>query len=359
MNGDASFRGTYTDGETARLVEVEVRLGPANLVILNPETNGMISEWPVGGLIVDNSVTDHTRVTCKGFGEAALGFEGPEFRRGLKRLKTGRDDRELSSRNRLYILLGVVAALILGGWWAMNPLSRLIARRIPFAWEQKAGAQFKKQFDGDRCEDEGALKAVEHLKERLVGKAPLPVEFEIVLSRDQMVNAFALPGGVIMLNRGLLRTAESADEVAGVLAHEMQHVIQRHITASLVRGAILTSLWQFSLGDFSGIIAVDPHTLYQIVALRFDRQTEADADRGAMGMLDAAHISRQGFVEFFTRMEKKGPNVPAIISTHPGNDDRIAMLKRNPGPKNTKPALSDDEWNTLHTACSDDDPPSP
>ena len=355
MNASTRFRASYTDGETARIHEVEVRLAPYQITLHQTQTGQLLATWPVSTLVVDKSMAPHVRITSKTAGDAALSVDDPGFKQAFAEITTGIRDQERSRYFQFAVLLGSVAAIGALIWLSLTPVSGIIARKIPFSWEQKLGGQFKAAFVKDSCESDELGPVLTRLKDSVQGPTKLPLDFEIVVANDLSVNAFALPGGVIILNRGLLKKAKSSDEIAGVLAHEFQHVIRRHITAKLIRGAILTAIWSFTVGDFSGVLVVDPHTIYQVASLKFDRDAEAEADHGAIAMLDKAKISRKGFVEFFARLKDEGPNVPSILSTHPASDDRIAMIENTKGPVKTHPALSDRDWEILQTACGTDD----
>ncbi len=355
MDGTTRFRATFTDGETARLHEVEVRLAVYNLSIHQIPDGQLIATWPVTSLHVDRTMAPDVRLTSRTARDAALTISDPSFNQVFTQITTGRRHQEYARSTRLLIALAVVAAIGAAIWFSLTPVSGFVARKIPFAWEKKVSGEFKDAFVKDSCQSEELDQVLAKLKASVLGSTKLPVDFEIVVSKDQMVNAFALPGGVVILNRGLIKKAQSSDEVAGILAHEFQHVVRRHITAKLIRGAILTAIWSFTVGDFSGVLIVDPNTVYQVASLKFDRDSESEADRGAMAMLDKARISRQGFIDFFERLEKDGPNIPAILSTHPANEDRVAMLKTE-GPAKTRPALSAADWAILQSACSTSDP---
>ncbi len=93
--------------------------------------------------------------------------------------------------------------------------------------------------------------------------------------------------------------------MAGVLAHEMQHVTQRHVLAGFVRDAILTGIWALTIGDYAGLMVVDPGTAYRVANLKFSREDEASADRAAAMMLHRAGISHRGLTAFFERLNRK------------------------------------------------------
>nr|MBI3612912.1 M48 family metallopeptidase [Nitrospirota bacterium] len=107
----------------------------------------------------------------------------------------------------------------------------MAVNRIPTEWEQPIGEAARSQFlAGQTVVKEGpAVAALQEITKRLADAASgNPYKFEVTVVRSDIVNAFALPGGYVVVFTGLLKKAESPEEVAGVLAHELNHVLLRH-----------------------------------------------------------------------------------------------------------------------------------
>ena len=120
-----------------------------------------------------------------------------------------------------------------------------------------------------------AAKTVAEIGSRLtVGSR---YKYRWYVSNDKEVNAFALPGGIIVINAGLIAKAGSADELAGVLAHEVQHVEHRHTLQQMIHAAGWAAVLAVVLGDVSAITAIVVH---QLGNLRNSRKLEAQADVG-------------------------------------------------------------------------------
>ena len=348
MQTQVTFRAEYTDGESARLQSAVVTLASGHVEIQLGNTR---IRWPFEELHVDPSLLPLTRITRKGFPLAAVTVHDPHFAAGLQRAKSGLGRFHLGRRGQLLGLAALVVILISGVWMIITPVSKRIAHKIPFKWEQEMSSKFVENFKEKDCGDLRSNQVLAALQTRLVGPVSLPFETHFMLVKDDEVNAFALPGGLIIINRGLVAKSDTPDELAGVVAHELQHIVQRHITASLVRSGLLTGLWHITLGDFTGVLAADPHTIMQVASLQFDRQAESDADQGAIKMLDRAKISRAGFEAFFRKAEGEGKQVPAWMSSHPSHKDRIGMLRKTSGPEATSPSLSSLQWKVLKDSC--------
>ena len=119
-----------------------------------------------------------------------------------------------------------------------------------------------------------------------------------------LVNAFAVPGGQIILTRGLVQRAGSSDEVAGVLAHELGHTLELHPEVGIIRALGLAAATQLAFAGSQGTVSNIGLVLTQ---LRYTRIAEREADAHALRMLKGAGISAKGFGDFFERLEGKKP----------------------------------------------------
>ncbi len=138
------------------------------------------------------------------------------------------------------------------------------------------------------------------------------------------VNAFAAPGGVVVVNTGLLKAAGDAEQVAGVLAHEIAHVELRHTLRLWVQSAGVRGLALMIVGDWG--VLVDAGT--RLADLKFSREAESAADLHALDRLRAAQIDPNGLPRFLAvlmRDEQRGL-LPALLSTHPVTAERIGAL---------------------------------
>ncbi|MCL6545667.1 MAG: M48 family metalloprotease [Bryobacteraceae bacterium] len=178
---------------------------------------------------------------------------------------------------------------------------------------------------------------VERIGRRLEQASPRPgvaCEYQVVNTRE--VNAFAVPGGFIYVNRGLIDLAQSEDEVAAVVAHEIGHVIGRHATRQiskqlLLQGILLGAVTAANAKSkkWADIAAVAGGIGTMLAALKYSRNDEYQADALALQMLQGAGYSPGGLVSFFDRMDnsaRRGSgawNWLAVVSTHPPTRERI------------------------------------
>lgn len=239
----------------------------------------------------------------------------------------------------------ISAAVLAIGWFAPALLTPL----VPESWERRYGEALVGDFGGKYCANPEGAAALAKLARRLDPRAGT---LNIRVVDLGMVNAAALPGGNVVLFRGLIRKAEGPDEIAGVLAHEIAHVRERHVTEAMLRqfgiGLVLTTLGGSTAGNVEGALA-----------LSYTRAAEREADQGAIRALGAAGISPRATAGFFARLAKAESNLGrfsdafAYLSSHPlsGSRERAFAASAKPGARYT-PALTDSEWGSLEMICA-------
>ena len=366
--------GSYFDGERATRREVEVELAPGGICIREAESGGRELEfWEYRELRpVDEPNDDGPLRIRAGSGRARLVVEEAALVAALTartpRL-AGRDPGWARLCLRWAGLLALSIAVLLAALWLGLPrFADQVARIVPHQWEADFGdslvepmlrafAQFDETDEVAFCTDPRGVGSLAVLTRRLAPAAS-PYRFVVRVVNLEMVNAFAFPGGQIVIAEGLLRSAESPDEVAGVLAHEMGHVLHRHSTAAMIEALGLAFLFGALLGDFgTGVIGGAGETL---VGLTFRREAEAEADERALELLGRAGISSRGLADFFERMERKGGGGPAVLrllSTHPPNE--VRQRRAREGAVSAPPALGEREWRSLKAICGREEPLDP
>jgi predicted Zn-dependent protease len=144
---------------------------------------------------------------------------------------------------------------------------------------------------------------------------------------NKQVNAFAAPGGVVVVNSGLIALASTPEELAGVLAHEVAHVEHRHSLSQMIENVGTVAALGMLLGDWSDTIAGSMAT--QLLSLKYSRNAELDADRYGMQRMIAAGIDPARMADFFDKLsdKDKGPAATAILSSHPASKERARALR--------------------------------
>ncbi len=200
---------------------------------------------------------------------------------------------------------------------------------------RQAAAEAEKQFPLMRDEEVNAY--IENLGQRLVAAIPPEFQhpefryyFKVVNARD--INAFALPGGPMYVNRGMIEAAHTEGEVAGVMAHELSHVALRHGTAQATKAqkyqtgaAVAGILGTIFGGPGLGQVAQAP---FALTFLRYSREYETEADLlGARIMANAGYNPRD-LANMFRTIEAQGGGGGGFLSDHPSPKDRYARINQ-------------------------------
>jgi predicted Zn-dependent protease len=173
---------------------------------------------------------------------------------------------------------------------------------------------------------------------RLARAAPGPrYPYTFTVANRGDINAFALPGGPVWINRGVLEAATNESQVAGVIAHEIAHIGRRHAADQLTKTMIANwglGLLGAVLGNTGGASAaqVAARMMADGVFLKFTRDDERDADRVGLDIMTRAGWDGRGMVEMFEILQRRTranpESVAVFVSTHPPPADRIRLLQR-------------------------------
>ncbi|MFZ5863953.1 MAG: M48 family metallopeptidase [Nitrospirota bacterium] len=224
------------------------------------------------------------------------------------------------------IALGPI--LVLGLlWWQADRIVGAAADQVPVAWEQELGESAFAQLTLGATElTEGpAVEAVRAIGDRLTAQIHSPYTFRWHVIDDRQVNAFAVPGGHVVVFTGLLREAGSAEELAGVLAHEVQHVLLRHSVHGLIRSLGWSATVQILFGGTGPLSGVG-EAASRLGSLKFGRDQETASDVEGVKLLQRAKIDPKGMVAFFEKLAGKENGI-ALLSTHPMSADRADRLR--------------------------------
>jgi Zn-dependent protease with chaperone function len=377
----AVYEGRLSDGRTAASVRVEVRMAERGLQILPAGEPGTPALWPYAKLRSSLPVradAPDVLLSLKPGGAETLFVAEPAFIRSLRaragHLSPGRQ-RLLGLRTGA--VFGALAAAVVGAIWYFDyqPL-QTAARLMPQDMRERMGRNVIASLTGSmrECHTVPGRAALDGLTRRLTAKASdPPMQVRVIMVDWALVNAFAVPGGQLVLTKGLVQTAASADEVAGVLAHEMGHAIELHPETGLIRAVALGMAGDLVLAGSN----TTGNAVLLLTQLRYSRAAEREADAHAVRILRNAGISPKGFGDFFERIDpflrvaneakqkrdkdrkrdedlaalgRKLERTLAIVSTHPVTEDRLKMVRSQPDYPAT-PALDDAEWRALREMC--------
>ena len=222
----------------------------------------------------------------------------------------------------LLLPLLVISALL----WKSHDIAGWAAGRISIENEQKLGELvFRQATAGMKLREDGMdAAAIKEIGARLTRGSKYAYKWHV--AEDPAINAFAVPGGHVVVNTGLIQAADSAEEVAGVLAHEVQHVELRHTLKNMAHSLGLRVALSLFLGDVGSSALGDMAA--RLSELKFSRELESESDRLGLLALKKAGIAPQGMVSFFDKLRRQeGSAPPALLSTHPASEDRMQALQ--------------------------------
>ena len=246
----------------------------------------------------------------------------------------------------LFGVLGGIVAVMVGLFLARDSMVRMAARAVPVDWEIKAGDKLFDQIILTRrlVEDPEIAEQLKLITDPLLAGITdnrYPFKFHIV--EDPTLNAFAMPGGNVVIHSGLLLAADSPEEVAGALGHEIAHVTQRHSIRGIISSAGLYLVLQVMLGDVTSLVAVLANNSAFLLDRKFSRDFEREADNHGWDYLLEANIRPDGMIQFFKKMQEEeqrirekvkeatsidvDPDALEVLSTHPATEERVNNLR--------------------------------
>lgn len=352
-----SYHGHLSDGRTATRKPVTVEVGEAGLIIVTKDGDRLI--WAFGDLgRTDEFHRDlPVRLLNVAQADARLTIADNGILRPLLAMAPHLHDPGVMGARpgrRIAQWAAGIAAVLAVLFWGLPLAVGPIAALMPLAWEEALGAQVMGEFESrdNLCDGAAGRRALKRLTDRLAAVADTDYRFRVAVVDSKVVNAFAGPGGYMVIYRGLITAAKTPDEVAGVLAHEMGHVIERHSTESIVRAAGLGVMAQILLGDPSGLIGLGVAAGELLVNLAYNRDAEAEADAIAVAILAASDIDAGGLARFLDRLaehESDDPGMMIFLSTHPHSAERAEAV-RETGQRGDQ-GMSDADWRALRAIC--------
>ena len=365
-----SIDAIFYDGDTARDRAVTLRKVDNDLEFVGADTP--LTRWSIKGLHPIDPPTPGQpfRLSHDNKPGARLILRDQFFIDGLvaqnKHLRGGYGWHHIGQ------VLGWTVAGLAGaaaiGYFVLTVLPSQVAAILPDSWRNRAGDQVVKSLVGDakRCQSPGGNEAVAAMVSVLAeGKADLP-PMSVEIYDLPVMNAFATPGGRIIITRQLLAEADGPAEVTGVLAHEIGHVAYRHPETQLVRIAGLQILISSVTGGAGSDYTASVAGLAAL--LRYSREAETEADAYARDIMVAGSVDPMGLKTFFEKIKKleKGglpegdddgkksifDKIGNVFSTHPGTEDRIQKIEPLPADKKPVVIMSDVQWLALKNICN-------
>lgn len=283
-----------------------------------------------------------------GFGAALRAL--PELQAQWQAIDARRQRTRSRERSFWVVALTCLALLLLGAYFGIREGALLALRAVPVSVDERLGDQAFESMPlgGPRVRDEALQAGLEQIVQRLSEQArPGGFRFRVHVVEAKTVNAFALPGGNMVVYTGLLRAASDASEVAGVLGHEMAHVTQRHSMQRIAHSLGIAAALNVILGDPGGLAAIGAEMIRAGTLTSYDRDQEREADLEGVRMVHAAGLDPLGLARFFETLEREAPAMPEALSwlsSHPHSAERQQAVRaraRELGPTAIRPLSID------------------
>lgn len=361
-------RGLYFDGETAAPRKAELRIDEARGALMMFVPGAEPVAWLLADIrgLRDQAEGDMAVLRSKDDALARLILTAGEDREILRvRATSLHRSSPVDGKGRLALwgsaAIGAVALMI----FILIPLmADTLAGLLPPSGKRALGeAVFEDvRVALDRtgmsplavCDGADGIAALDKIGARLFPEAEGEDELLIYVLDHEMVNAFALPGGIIVFLRGLLEEAQSPEEVAAVYAHEVGHVRARDPSRIALRTTGSAGVLGLLLGDFAGGAAVLFAT-NRLIQADYTQEVEAAADTFAHDAMLAAALPPDAMADFFERLRTEYGEAEGVVQyflSHPALGDRIeAARAATPEDVSFEPLLTEPEWAALSAVC--------
>ncbi|MCH4829478.1 MULTISPECIES: M48 family metallopeptidase [Flavobacterium] len=265
-------------------------------------------------------------------------------------------------------LRGIIIALIIIGlfigslYFLKDKMVESMASQVPISWEKKAGDKLFNTLSlqyhfikNDSLKNE-FIEVAKPLFNQIEKEG---YKVDLYFVKDPTINAFALPGGKVIIQTGLIENAKSWEEVMGVLSHELSHVTRRHHIRGIINNLGIFAILSATVGDVSAIAGTFINMGGELASLSNSRDFEIEADETGREYLINAKINPAGLISFFKTLEKEEKTILdstsvkdidlSFLSTHPDTKFRIEKLKEKQKEDKTPYPLLPNTFNAFKT----------
>jgi Zn-dependent protease with chaperone function len=347
----------YFDGSSARRLSAHIELQPEGLAISGEGVTPAF--WRYVDLRYADSLRDMLRIGAEGAPELArLEIRDPALIEAVVArcpdLSQRKRSAEMGAARIALWSLAAAASLVLTVVFLVPLVADRLAPLVPIPLEQRLGEAVDNQvrtfFSAEDCEAEAGRAALTKLGESLAAAADLPMPVEIAVLDSGIANAAALPGGQVYVFQGLLKLAESPDELAGVIAHEFGHVAGRDGLRKLLQTGGSSFLLGLLFGDVTGG-GVLIFAAQVLVDSRYSREAETAADGFAAELMLEVGRAPAALGTMLGRLDSGGNDDLAFLASHPVTAERITRLESFEGDETDEPLLTPAEWQDLKAIC--------
>ena len=328
--------GTYSASFHAEPVEATVLAYEKNMTIgfRGSDSSNSTETWDIRDInaAFDNSLQASQISNIKKPGSKLL-INGRNAKDYIEQLQAEhhkpwhKKEKTKEWRRNLFILFGISAMLIAAYFLIVPWLAEKLASTVSVKTEEQFGNAVYDALAVSAQEDEGATIIVNDFFKEL--KVATDYNVRITVVNSDIINAFALPGGNIVVYTGLLKELKTYPELVALLSHEFTHVNNKHSTKSIFRQLGSRVFLSLLLGKFGSVTSVMIDQADKFRSLKYSRKLEKQADIEGLAILKERKIDPEGFVALFKHLKDSAAAsvMPEFLRSHPDIDNRVAYIR--------------------------------
>lgn len=300
----------------------------------NPDGTNTTLQWLMKNVEAGFDISAQTtRVKCLHHPGNELLIEGNKAASDIKEIKEEMEKpwfRKSGSREwgrNLLLLAGILGILFLLYLLLVPRLAEAMASKVSVRTESKLGVAVYNAMGIASFEDSAKSRLVNEFFEAMEVKSVYKIRITVL--NQNVVNAFALPGGRIVVYDALLNKLDYYTELAALLSHEFTHVNNRHSTRSIFRQLGSKVFLALLFGKMGSVTSVLVNQADNLKSLKYSRKLEHEADRQGAELLMQRGIDPAGFIGLLNRLKESAPtgSYPEFLASHPDTDNRIEEIK--------------------------------
>ncbi|HVY72241.1 MAG TPA: M48 family metallopeptidase [Verrucomicrobiae bacterium] len=341
------------------------------------ESDSMNVEVPYEGLDIDFGGWDQNRVVFQHadlpewtffchdrriLNERAFG-QRPRLREQIREFRRRQDGKKRVRQSLVFLVCFVLAAGLIYAF--SGSITNRVVNSVPVSVEKAIGDQTFEEIKakGKLVDDPPVVARLNDLTSRLVKAQPKSrYDFQVYLLKSSAPNAYAVPGGKLFVTTKMLEFTSDPEELAGVMAHEIAHVTERHGLRTMVASAGPLALLQAMFGSDAGVVGIVTRGSAVLLSQRFSRDHEREADEKGWRNLVAANIDPRGMKRFMEKLAKLERDEDAgdlsILGTHPPTQERIQRMAELWRQEPRKSGFVDFRSQPMWSAPVENSPPS-
>jgi predicted Zn-dependent protease len=323
------------------------------------ENGTILATWPFADIRRADSVAGILRLSCRTAPSLARLEVRDAALAAVLISRCPRLDDGVAGRHGVTAIVGwsVAAAISIVAviWFGLPLVADRLAPLVPVALERRIGnaaeGQIVVMFGGKTCSSAAGRAAFDKLMKEISTAAGFDTPVHSTVLDTPVPNAFALPGGKVYLFSGLLAKANDPDEIAGVLAHELGHVMHRDNTRNMIYSGGTSFLIGLLFGDVtgSGALVFASRSLF---TASYSREAEQGADDFSIDVMHRLGRPTKPMGDLIFRVTgNQGDKTLSILANHPLTEDRLKRLSDENRPASGPPLLSPVEWTALKAIC--------